>query len=224
MSETKRINNRNEEIAAMLADGNQLRNFYRFSAQNPHIELYEACQIVLARPNASVCFSFEEWNAMDRRVTRGKKGIAYYDREGNKGFVFDAQDTNGETRYQRLFHPLKRMLEGLDELNGTSLQSDGRSDYRKIHRGVQTYLREQGRLTGNDTYDGLLIEGTAYSLYCRTGFPEDSGIMLHGFPYSCRENADLFKEIYITSDYMAQEIEDAYQRKAQAVNVIDLTS
>lgn len=223
MSETKRINNRNEEIAAMLADGNQLRNFYRFSAQNPHIELYEACQIVLARPNASVCFSFEEWNAMDRRVTRGKKGIAYYDREGNKGFVFDAQDTNGETRYQRLFHPLKRMLEGLDELNGTSLQSDGRSDYRKIHRGVQTYLREQGRLTGNDTYDGLLIEGTAYSLYCRTGFPKDSGIMLHGFPYSFRENADLFKEIYITSDYMAQEIEDAYQRKAQAVNVIDDT-
>lgn len=223
MSDTKRIDNRNAEIAAMLADGDQLRNFYRFAAQNPHIELYEACQIVLARPNATVCFSFEEWNALDRRIKRGKRGIAYYDREGNKGFVFDADDTNGETRYQRLFYPLKRMLEGLDELNGTSLQSDGRSDYRKIHRGVQTYLCEQGRLTGNDTYDGLLIEGTAYSLYCRTGFPKDNGIMLRGFPYSYKENADLFKEIYITSDLVAQEIEDAYQRKAQAVNIIDDT-
>ena len=223
MSETKRINSRNKEVSAMLADGNQLRNFYRFSAQNPHIELYEACQIVLTRPNASVCFAFEEWNAMDRRVTRGKKGIPYYDREGNKGFVFDAQDTNGDVRYQRLFYPLKRMLEGLDELNGTSLQSDGRSDYRKIHRGVQTYLREQGRLTGNETYDGLLIEGTAYSLYCKTGFPKDNGIVLNGLPYSYTENAELFKQIYITTNFLSQEIEDAFERKAQAVNVIDDT-
>lgn len=222
MSE-KSIKNRNAEIAAMLSDGNHLRNFYRFAAQNPHIEPYEACQIVIARPDASVCFSFEEWNAMDRRVTRGRRGIPYYDREGNKGFVFDADDTNGEARYQRLFFPMKRMLIGLDELNGTSLQSDGRNDYRKIHRGVQAYLRGQGGLTGDDTYDGLLIEGTAYSLYCRTGFPKDSGIALRGFPYSYRENADLFKEIYITAALMEQEIEDAYQRKTQAVNLIDDT-
>ncbi len=217
------LEERNKLVAAMLADGNQLRNFYRFSAQNPHIELYEACQIVINRPNASVCFSFEEWNAMDRRITRGKKGIPYYDRDGNKGFVFDAQDTNGDARYQRLFYPLKRMLEGLDELNGTSLQGDGRSDYRKIHRGVQTYLREQSRLTGNETYDGLLIEGTAYSLYCKTGFPKDNGIMLNGLPYSYKENAELFKQIYMTADFLSQEIEDAFERRAQAVNVIDDT-
>ena len=223
MSETKRIANRNAQVAEMLSEGSQLRNFYRFAAQNPHIELYDACQIVLARPNASVCFSFEEWNAMDRRITRGRKGIAYYDREGNKGFVFDANDTHGDTRYQRLFYPMKRMLQGIDELNGSDLADDERSDYRKIHRGVHAYLREQGRLTGDDVYDGLLVEGTAYSLYSRTGFPKDNGIAISGLPYSYKANADLFKEIYITASLMEQEIEDAYLRKAQAVEVIDDT-
>ena len=222
MSE-KSIMNRNAEVAAMLADGNQLRNFYRFAAQNPHIELYDACQIVLARPDASVCFSFEEWNAIDRRVTRGRKGIPYYDRDGNKGFVFDSSDTNGETRYQRLFYPMKRMLIGLDELNGTELQNDGRSDYRKIHRGVQNYLRERNRLSGDKVYDGLLIEGVAYSLYCRTGFPKGNSIEIQGFPYDYRSNAECFKTIYITAAEMEQEIEDAFQRKAQTVEVINDT-
>ncbi len=80
MSDTKRLTNRNEQVAAMLADGEQLKNFYRFIAQNPHINLHDACQIIIERPNATVCFSFNEWAAMDRRVTKGRKGIAYYDR------------------------------------------------------------------------------------------------------------------------------------------------
>ena len=66
MSEAKRLNSRNEQVAAMLADGELLKNFYRFIAQNPHINLHDACQIIVERPNATVCFSFNEWAAMDR--------------------------------------------------------------------------------------------------------------------------------------------------------------
>ena len=137
MSDTKRLTNRNEQIAAMLADGEQLKNFYRFIAQNPHINLHDACQIIIERPNATVCFSFNEWAAMDRRVTKGRKGIAYYDSDGYKQFVFDANDTHGDNRYSRPILPMKRLLGGLDELNGTDLSADERSDYRKIRKGVQ---------------------------------------------------------------------------------------
>ncbi len=139
MSDIKRLNNRNEQIAAMLADGEKLKNFYRFIEQNPHINLHDACRIIIERPNATGCFSFNEWQAMGRRVTKGRKGIAYYDSGGYKQFVFDANDTHGDNRYSRPILPMKRLLGGLDELNGTEYAYEDLSDYRKIQKGVRQY-------------------------------------------------------------------------------------
>lgn len=223
MSDTKRLTNRNEQIAAMLADGEQLKNFYRFIAQNPHINLHDACQIIIKRPNATVCFSFNEWAAMDRRVTKGRKGIAYYDNDGYKQFVFDANDTHGDNRYSRPILPMKRLLGGLDELNGTDLVADERSDYRKIRKGVQLYLQEQGELSGDETKDKLLIDGITYSLYAKTGFPKSAGINLDGLPFSYTENAAFVKDIYIRTDMLVQDIEEAYSEKREEVPVIDDT-
>lgn len=223
MSEAKRLTNRNEQVAAMLADGKQLKNFYRFIAQNPHINLHDACQIIVERPNATVCFSFNEWAAMDRRVTKGRKGIAYYDSDGYKQFVFDANDTHGDNRYSRPILPMKRLLGGLDELNGTDLSQDERSDYRKIHKGVQLYLQEQEALSGDTMRDKLLIEGITYSLYAKTGFPKSAGINLSGLPFSYAENAAFVKDIYIRTDMLAQDIEEAYSERKEEVQIIDDT-
>lgn len=121
MSDIRRNADRNRAIQAMMTDGEQLKTFYRFVANNPHIALHDACQIVIERPNASVCFSFEEWNAQGRRVTKGRKGIPYYDSNGNKYFVFDVADTHGENRYRRTTQPVKKILDGLDLLNGTEI-------------------------------------------------------------------------------------------------------
>ena len=100
MSEKKK--SRNEQIAELLRNGEKLKNFYRFTAQNPHIELHDACQIVLARPKASVCMYIDEWNELGRRVTQGRKGIMFYDADGNKQYVYDLHDTHGDRRYRRL--------------------------------------------------------------------------------------------------------------------------
>ena len=223
MSEHNRLSTRNTKIAAMLADGGQIKNFYRFIAQNPYINLHDACQIVLERPDATVCNTMEDWNAMGRRVTKGKKGIPYYDRDGYKHFVFDASDTHGDDRFQRDIIPLKHILIGLDELNGTSLYEDGRGEYRKIHGGVYSYLERQGELTGDEQRDRLLAEGVTFLLYSKTGFPKTSGIHLHGLPYSYRDNADFVKELYIRSNILTQEIEEAYESKQAEVEVIDDT-
>ena len=224
MSEAKRLNSRNEQVAAMLADGEQLKNFYRFIAQNPHINLHDACQIIVERPNATVCFTFNEWAAMDRRVTKGRKGIAYYDHDGYKQFVFDANDTHGDNRYSRPILPMKRLLGGLDELNGTDLVADERSDYRKIHKGVQLYLKEQDALSGDTDRDKLLIDGVTYSLYAKTGFPKSAGIPLSGLPYSYAENAEFVKDVYIRTDMLVQDIEEAYsdaQEKVDKINIVN---
>lgn len=220
MSEN-RLSNRNAAIQEMLTDGEQLQNFYRFVAQNPHISLHDACQIIISRPNAGVCYSFEEWNAMGRRITRGRKGVPYYDTDGYKQFVFDANDTHGEERYKRLVYPIKRLLDGLDALNGTEMDADLRGDYRKIHVGVATYLQDNGYFTDDEERNRLILEGVTYSLYSKTGFPKSYGITMHGMTGDLTDNAQLFKDVCGFSDFLHKEIEEAYVRKQNEVKVID---
>ena len=222
MAEIKRTTDRNRAIQAMMTDGEQLKTFYRFVANNPHIALHDACQIVIERPNASVCFSFEEWNAQGRRVTKGRKGIPYYDCDGNKYFVFDVADTHGENRYRRITQPVKKILDGLDLLNGTEIAESNRGDYRIMLSGVVTYLGQNDFLTENDEIRNRLIaEGVAYSLYSTTGFPKERGITLKGYPYGLQENADLFREVQKAVEVLQQDINDAIYNKQNEVPVID---
>ena len=222
MSDIRRNADRNRAIQAMMTDGEQLKTFYRFVANNPHIALHDACQIVIERPNASVCFSFEEWNAQGRRVTKGRKGIPYYDGDGNKYFVFDVADTHGENRYRRITQPVKKILDGLDLLNGTEIADSNRGDYRIMLSGVVTYLGQNDFLTENDEIRNRLIaEGVAYSLYSTTGFPKERGITLKGYPYGLQENADLFREVQKAVEVLQQDINDAIYNKQNEVPVID---
>ena len=222
MSDIRRNADRNRAIQAMMMDGEQLKTFYRFVANNPHIALHDACQIVIERPNASVCFSFEEWNAQGRRVTKGRKGIPYYDGDGNKYFVFDVTDTHGENRYRRAAQPVKKILDGLDLLNGTEIADSNRGDYRIMLSGVVTYLGQNDFLTENDEIRNRLIaEGVAYSLYSTTGFPKERGITLKGYPYGLGDNADLFREVQKATEVLQQDINDAIYNKQNEVPVID---
>ena len=222
MSDIRRNADRNRAIQAMMTDGEQLKTFYRFVANNPHIALHDACQIVIERPNASVCFSFEEWNAQGRRVTKGRKGIPYYDGDGNKYFVFDVADTHGENRYRRITQPIKKILDGLDLLNGTEIAESNRGDYRIMLSGVVTYLGQNDFLTENDEIRNRLIaEGVAYSLYSTTGFPKERGITLKGYPYGLQDNADLFREVQKAVEVLQQDINDAIYNKQNEVPVID---
>ena len=224
MSDIRRNADRNRAIQAMMTDGEQLKTFYRFVANNPHIALHDACQIVIERPNASVCFSFEEWNAQGRRVTKGRKGIPYYDSDGNKYFVFDVADTHGENRYRRITQPIKKILDGLDLLNGTEIAESNRGDYRIMLSGVVTYLGQNDFLTENDEVRNRLIaEGVAYSLYATTGFPKERGITLKGYPYGLQDNADLFREVQKATEVLQQDINDAIYNKKNEVPVIDDT-
>lgn len=222
--QNSRLRNRNIEIQAMMTDGERLKTFYRFVANNPHISLHDACQIVIERPNAGVCFSFEEWNAQGRRITAGRKGIPYYDSDGYKSFVFDVADTHGENGYRRVTQPIKKLLDGLDLLNGTEIANSNRGDYRIMLSGVVTYLGQNDFLTENDEIRNRLIaEGVAYSLYSTTVVPKEKGITLKGYPYALNDNADLFREVRKATAVLQQDINDAIYNKKNEVPVIDDT-
>ena len=212
----------NAAIQEMLSSG-EIKNFYRFVAQNPHLTLRESCQIIIERQNATVCFSFEEWNAMDRRVNKGCKGIPYRDNDGQKRFVYDSADTHGDGRYKRLIYPMKRLLKGLDVLNGTAISEDLSGDYKKIQSGVTAYLSGQDYFTDDEEYNKLLSEGVSYYLYCKTGFPKNTGITLSGLPYDLKGNADFFMNVKEVADNLQKEVEEAYLDDLNKVETIDDT-
>ena len=221
----REINTRYEHrtIYNLLGNGNEMRNLYRFVSQNPHIDLREACQIVLIRPTAGVCYSLQEWNEQGRRIKSGCHGIGYYDTDGNKRYVFDVADTYGKERYRRWIMPLNKILQGLDELNGTNRAESNRGAYNNIYFGVKTYLERNENFYANEKKLRLYAEGIAYSLYSATAFPKDNGILLHGYPYSDKENALMLKEIFEWTDYVREEIDEAYLRKVNEIPVIDDT-
>ena len=140
MNEVKRLSKRNELIDEMLRNSSKLKSFYHFTSINPHITLHTACQVIIERNDLEICHSFEEWNEIGRRINRGAKGIPYYDTNGYKRYLFDSSDTNGKEEFTRYYYPLKRLLFGLDEINNTNLINDERSDYRKIHNGINIIL------------------------------------------------------------------------------------
>ena len=53
-----------------------------------------------------------------------------------------------------------------------------------------------------------------------TGYPKNNGIKLHGLPYGLKENADLFRDIYVLTDVIKEEIEEAYSLSKEEVEVI----
>ena len=222
MNNNENLSGTNASIQKMLSSG-EIKNFYRFVAQNPHLTLREACQIIIERPNASVCFSFEEWNAMDRRINKGCKGIPYKDNDGQKRFVYDSADTHGDGRYRRLIYPMKRLLKGLDVLNGTAISEDLSGDYKRIQSGVTAYLNSNDYFTDDEEYNNLLSEGVSYYLYCKTGFPKNTGISLSGLPYDMKGNADFFMNVKEVADNLQKEVEEAYIDDLNKVVVIEDT-
>ena len=220
MSETK-LNDRNAAIQAMLTDGENLMNFYRFAAQNPHLPLRVACQIVIARPNAQVCYAFEEWNAMGRRINNGSAGIPFIDMDGQRRFVFDSNDTHGNGRYRRLVYPMKRLIKGFDALNGTTYEKELSGDYHKVKGGVAIYLYRNDYFTDDDERNRRLLEGVSYYLYCKTGFPKANGVTMSGLPYELQENAGFFLYVKEVAEQLQREVEQAYVDDLNKVEVVN---
>lgn len=216
----ERLLGRNAAIANMFTDSDQLKNYYRFIALNPHINLHDACNILLARPNATVCYPYEEWNELGRQVIRGKKSIAYYDYDGYKQFVFDVSDTRGDSQYNCSLMSREHLLVGLNELVGTDLLEASDSDYTSILKATKYYLNEQGIASEDELRSELLAEGIAYSLYSKTGLHQNEHIELQALPFSFKENAEFVKEVYVQAELLAQEIEDAYKNKQEEIKVL----
>ena len=150
--------------------------------------------------------------AIQEMLTDGEKIHNFY--------RFVAQNPHISLR-DAIIYPIKRLLQGLDALNGTKMDADLRGDYRKIQVGVATYLQENGYFTDDEERNRLILEGVTFSLYSKTGFPKTNGITMHGMPYDLTDNAQLFKDVCGFTDFLHKEIEEAYVNQQNEVKVID---
>lgn len=191
----------NLAIQSLISSSEGLKYFYQFIANNPHLSLHNCCQILIQKPNLTYCYSFEEWNAMGRRIIRGGKGISYYDEENNRKFVFDITKTYGKT-YETEDYFDKDLIQLLKQFNKNENQLIDNT-YQNIKKEIKYYL-DNNEISDKRNQD-FLIEGISFLLYCKENFETDEEITIKGLPYSLKENAQIVKEIYEkTSEIITQ--------------------
>lgn len=193
----------NEEIEKMLKDNEGIKRFYQFIYHNPHLSLHNACQIVIRRPNASICYSFDEWNQMNRRIRFGSKGILYYDENSNRRFVFDINDTYGFDVHKEKEIPMEAILKGFGKINQTNLfKEPNMNDFDKIRLGVETYFQE----------NGYYSEGVAYLLYLSTDKARKLEVNINGLPYSLDISSEIITENVTQYKNLKETILMAYEQ------------
>lgn len=188
----------------MLSSTEGLQKYYAFIANHPHLSLRDICQIITYRENLNYCLSFEEWNAVDRRIIAGRKGIPYYDENGNKRFVFDVKDTYGKDKIQIPYHSFDPLIYGLCELNHHVLDNNDTSDYQILYQEVKSYFPDENQYQ---------VEGISYYLLCKTGRNKLNDIRVEGLPFTLKENALIVKDVCQKGDNILNMINQLYIQK-----------
>ena len=191
MAENRTIKDINLAIHNLLTTSSGVQTFYLFVANNPHLSLRDSCQILTFRNDIHICYSFEKWNQMDRRIVKGRRGVPYFDINGNKQFVFDIKDTYGKKYSSFTTYPLLNLIRSLSYLNHTQEQLN--STYEALYKQVEKYI--ENCLTAFDERQRENIsQGVSYLIYCQSEEFRKDQIILNGLSYSFKENAKIFKE------------------------------
>lgn len=152
-------------IGNILDNAIYLADFYKFRINNPKFNFAQSMQIFSANPKVTVCKSFDEWNAIDRRIIRSSKGIAYIDENKPywKNYVFDIEQTYG-TEYKKQVYPARKFLvRDIDRLNTIPLNLYVNS-FENLLKVIQQYNVESGYSKENNIENTYLINYVAIFL------------------------------------------------------------
>lgn len=199
----------NISIQNMLTNGEGVKKFLRFVANNPHLTLRDSCQIVTFKENLSFCHTYQAWERMNFQVQEDRIGVPYLDENGNANFVFDLTEVSGNFDYQPLTIAHKKVIKGLSLLNG--IESDRRKaydDFEQIQKHVSKYYENE--IVDNKEF---VIEGVSYFLFCKTGKKEIKPIQLKEYSNSLKENALLFKNVYQQANTLLKEIDSVLEQE-----------
>ena len=146
-----------EVISNTLINTTLLSDFYKFRINNPQFSMSEALQIFIANPSVSVCKTFDEWNLIKRRVSKGEKAISYTSDNNPylKCYVFDIKQTYGRNYPPKTYRKRKHLV---DEINNINVIKENYlfETYSNLVNVVNEYLTENDYLKENELENKFL--------------------------------------------------------------------
>ncbi len=208
----------NDLVGNVLENTRYLAKFYTFRVNNPEFNFAQSMQIFSSNPRVTICKTFDEWNALKRRIIRHSKALSYIDENNpaKRNYVFDISQTYG-VDYPPKIYPARNAL--VKDLNKLNLRQEKYvyNNYTDLISTIHTFLEENSYNKENtldskylERYVAIFLNATfsdSLSIPAKVDLEEidlDKKIEL------CAEAEDIAKEI---TNYILNEKEFEYDTK-----------
>jgi len=209
-------------LGNILESNIYLANFYKFRINNPTFNFAQAMQIFSSNPQVTICKSFDEWNALQRRIQRHSKGIPYID-ENNprwKHYVFDISQTYGVDYPPKIYPARNTLASDINDIN-TIKKTELHNNYENFIDVIKQFNLENGyskesEIDSNylNRYIAIFVNATFNNSINIPAKVDLGNIELDRQIELCTEAEEIAQEItkYILeerkNEYQAQQIEE----------------
>lgn len=215
----------NDLVGNVLENAIYLANFFKFRVNNPEFDFAQAMQIFSSNPRVTICKSFDEWNALKRRIIRNSKALSYInaDNPTRKNYVFDISQTYGVDYPPKVYPARNTLVADLNRLNYIK-KSNLTNQYESLLKTIDQFNMENGNIKPTELENDYLERFIA--IYINATFSnsldipkvELEEIELDKKIELCQEAEEIAKEI---STYIFEErnFEDEYKQQEQLAEV-----
>lgn len=215
----------NDLVGNVLENAIYLANFFKFRVNNPEFDFAQAMQIFSSNPRVTICKSFDEWNALKRRIIRNSKALSYInaDNPTRKNYVFDISQTYGVDYPPKVYPARNTLVADLNRLNYIK-KSNLTNQYESLLKTIDQFNMENGNTKPIELENDYLERFIA--IYINATFSnsldipkvELEEIELDKKIELCQEAEEIAKEI---STYIFEErnFEDEYKQQEQLAEV-----
>lgn len=220
----------NDLVGNVLENAIYLANFFKFRVNNPEFDFAQAMQIFSNNPRVTICKSFDEWNALKRRIIRNSKALSYInaDNPTRKNYVFDISQTYGVDYPPKVYPARNTLVADLNRLNYIK-KSNLTNQYESLLKTIDQFNMENGNIKPIELENDYLERFIA--IYINATFSnsldipkvELDEIELDKKIELCQEAEEIAKEI---STYIFEErnFEDEYKQQEQLTETRQIRS
>ena len=164
-----------------FSNSGMVSKFYKFRFYNQQFDFNQSMQIFLTNPNVKLCKTFDEWNALGRRVSKGEKSIVYYDEDNPtyRHHIFDISQTYGYYLDIKVNPRKKEIGKFIDTVNTSKQNYLGKEEYEILIQAIQNYCEENNINKSNEEENKFLYFNIAN--YINSAYSNSTGILALNF-------------------------------------------
>ena len=137
----------NDLVGNVLENAIYLANFFKFRVNNPEFDFAQSMQIFSSNPRVTICKTFDEWNALQRRIIRSSKALSYInaDNPTRKNYVFDISQTYGVDYPPKVYPARETLVDDLNKLNYVK-NNNLTNQYDSLIKTIDQFNMENGNI------------------------------------------------------------------------------